>query len=169
MSKREARIARDNEKRLKQAEKNARLVEIVKDIEEPRLGADPNSIFDMKMSWSRDGADRSDSWSWGTPREWTDDDWDNLIKPKLEEWSNLKWSEIDQFSSGEGHKMHHLMDTGVIVEEAQYRLIEIDRYADRIFRFRLGNKRRLWGHRIVSKFYVIWYDPKHEIYPTEPD
>jgi hypothetical protein len=61
------------------------------------------------------------------------------------------------------------MDTDVIRDEAQYRLIEIEKYRDVIFRFRLGNKRRLWGHRIVSNFEIIWFDPTHQIYPTEPD
>ncbi|MEP7350514.1 MAG: hypothetical protein ABI668_11285 [Sphingorhabdus sp.] len=66
------------------------------------------------------------------------------------------------------HKMHHNMDVDILADEAQYRLIEIEKFADTIFRFRLGSKKRLWGFRIVNKFEILWYDPGHEIYPTDP-
>ena len=38
----------------------------------------------------------------------------------------------------------------------------------RIVRFRLGNRRRLWGSRVVSEFQIVGYDPEHNIYPTDP-
>lgn len=81
----------------------------------------------------------------------------------------MTWAEIDRLSSDTGHKMHHNMEVDVIVEEAQYRLIELDKYPDVIFRFRLGNKPRLWGFRTLANFEVLWFDPEHEIYPTEPN
>jgi hypothetical protein len=67
------------------------------------------------------------------------------------------------------HRMHHPMDTCVLSDEAQYRLIERDIYADTIYRFRLGNKPRLWGFRRLAEFSLVWYDPEHEIYPVEAD
>lgn len=63
--------------------------------------------------------------------------------------------------------MHHGMDVDSICEEAQFRLIEIEKYQDTIFRFRLGNLPRLWGFRILDEFTVIWYDPTHRIYPVD--
>lgn len=169
MLKREARLARKDRKRLKQAEKAARLKERPVPIKEVRLGADPGSIFHMQMQWSCDDPDCDGGWSWGTPRQWRGEEWEDLIRPKLDEWAKLLWKEIDRFSSDKGHKMHHLMATENIVTEAQNRMIEIEKFEDQIFRFRLGNKRRLWGLRVVNEFQVIWYDPKHEIYPTDPD
>lgn len=90
--------------------------------------------------------------------------------PKLEEWQKLTWAEIDNFTTGgqKRHRMHHNMDVDILADEAQYRLLEIEKEVDTIFRFRLGSKPRLWGFRIVNKFEILWYDPKHEIYPTEP-
>ena len=64
--------------------------------------------------------------------------------------------------------MHHGMDVDVITREAQHRLMVLDKYFDTIFRFRLGNRRRLWGFRILANFDVLWFDPEHEIYPTDP-
>jgi hypothetical protein len=169
MSRREARIARKEAQALKDAEKSVRLKESVAALPVPRLGADPSSIFQMKMTWSKDEADCEDCWSSGTARQWSEADWNNLIEPALQEWSKLLWREIDAFASGSGHKMHHNMDTDSILEEAQLRLIDIEKHSDTIFRFRLGNKKRLWGQRNLAKFEIIWYDPHHEIYPVDPD
>lgn len=169
MSRKEARIERENLKRLRDEEKSVRLRERQPQEKVVRTGADPVSAFQMTMTWTCDAPDWEDSWSWGQLRKWDDATWTSIIEPKLREFERLTWSEIDRFSSGEGHKMHHNMDTESICEEAQYRMIEIDRYDDVIFRFRLGNKRRLWGHRVVANFEILWYDPEHKIYPTEPD
>ncbi|WP_164780247.1 hypothetical protein [Mesorhizobium sp. M7A.F.Ca.US.011.01.1.1] len=180
MSKREARIARDLAAKLKEQEKSVRLRERlpiggirlgadVVDEKQVRTGADPGSVFSLQMTWACEKPDREHSWSWGVARDWSASDWEGLILPKLTEWEKLTWGEIDRPSSDSGHKMHHNMDTTEICDEAQSRMVEIERYADVIFRFRLGNKRRLWGHRIVNKFEILWFDPTHQIYPTEPD
>lgn len=134
-----------------------------------RIGADPGSIFHMSMTWSCENPDVDDVWSWGVARQWSDEDWTSVIEPKLQEFSKLTWAEIDGFSSDSGHKMHHNMDTDQICDEAQLRLIDIERYEDVIFRFRLGNKRRVWGYRVVGDFQILWFDPTHQIYPTDPD
>lgn len=180
MSKRDARIARKSEALLKHLAKSARLREVVpqggprlnsapSDEKQVRIGADPVSIYSMKMSWACDAPDCDGAWSWGDQRQWGSGDWDDVILPKLAEWSQLTWGEIDKFASGSGHKMHHNMDTSSILDEARLRMMEIERHSDIIFRFRLGNKRRLWGHRVVEKFEILWFDPAHNIYPTEPD
>lgn len=181
MSKAEARIARKEARALKQSEKSVRLLERP-EMAEPRVavspedgktvraGENPGSIFNMPMTWTSDEADCEGEWDSGTPRQWGKDCWEETIFPKLAEWQKLTWGEIDQFTTGgrERHKMHHSMEMEKLIDEAQYRLIELDRYSDIIFRFRLGSTRRLWGYRIVNHFEIIWYDPKHEIYPTEP-
>ena len=180
MSPREARIARDLARKLRENEKSARLRERVNDDEvrvgatvkadkSIRTGANPGSIFDMQMSWTCDAPDCEGAWSWGTERQWSEQSWSETIEPKLREWERLKWREIDTFSSGSGHKMHHNMGADVICPEAQERLDSLQKYGDDIFRFRLGNRRRLWGFRIVAKFEILWFDPHHEIYPTDPE
>jgi len=61
------------------------------------------------------------------------------------------------------------MSFETICTESQARLSDLQQYADEIYRFRLGNKRRLWGFRILNAFETLWYDPEHNIYPTDPD
>jgi len=135
----------------------------------------PDRVFSMQMTYAKEEADARNEadvegeWTWGVSRQWSYADWQDVLSPKLEEWSKLTWGEIDRFSSSSGHKMHHNMNTDAICEEAQYRMVEVDRYSEVIFRFRLGNKRRLWGFRIVNRFEILWYDPTHAIYPVDPD
>ncbi len=119
------------------------------------------------MSWTCEKPDCEGTWSWGIQRQWTADDWAKAIEPKLKEFEQLTWGELDSYSSDKGHKMHHSMDIEQIRDEAQLRLLEIELYSDVIFRFRLGNKPRLWGIRSLSNFEIIWFDPTHEIYRTE--
>lgn len=177
MSRRQARLERQHLKKLKQQEKSVRLRERP-GAPEPRLdsapsarkdvrtGADPGSIFQMRMTWSCEDPDCDGAWSWGVARQWAGEDWVNTIEPKLKGWTQLTWGEIDRFSSDTGHKMHHLMDVDRLCEEAQLRLLEIEKEGDEIFRFRLGNLPRLWGFRVVADFEVLWYDPTHQIYPV---
>jgi hypothetical protein len=181
VSKAEARIARQAAKKLRHVEKSVRMKErpdfaearTAIDISERsvRTGANPGSIFGMQVQWTTESADRDGAWESGTARQWADECWKSVIYPKLEEFGKLTWGEIDQFITGgkDRHKMHHNMEVDILADEAQYRLLELDKHGDIIFRFRLAAKKRLWGFRIVNKFELLWYDPEHEIYPTDPD
>ncbi len=87
------------------------------------------------------------------------------------EIERLTWREIESQSSG-GHRKHHSQALDTIVREAQRDaeragLGEI--FGDTMFRFRLGSRKRLWGFREESVFYVVWWDPNHKVYPTEPN
>jgi hypothetical protein len=172
-SKGDARIARELAKKLKQQEKSARLVSRLASSPPQdrtvRTRENPDSIYRMKMEWKIDDADRVGGWSWG-PREWGQEAWDEIIHPKLSEFSALRWAEIESFTTGgkDRHRMHHSMETDIICMEAQNRLAELGYEPDEIYRFRLGSRRRLWGFRIVQVFETLWYDPLHRIYPTEP-
>jgi hypothetical protein len=173
-SKSEARAARTANKKNRDEKKSERLrgspevrMGAASIARTPRLGADPGSIFHMEMTWTSDRADCEDCWQSGTPRQWTDDDWNIRIFPKLTNWQQLKWSEIEKATTDSGHKMHHSMPTDVICEEAVSRLSYLQIDGDSIYRFRLGNKPRLWGLRNVAEFEILWFDPEHEIYPTD--
>lgn len=178
MSKREARIARQALKALKNSEKSARQVQQIAEADavrlealpvakEPRLGANPASIFSMSMSWTCDAPDKEGAWSWGVERCWSDGDWEQTILPKLNAFAGLTWGELDGMSSDTGHKMHHNMEVEQICDEAQARLITIDQAGETIFRFRMSNKQRLWGFRTLAVFEVLWFDPTHQIYPVD--
>ena len=185
LTRKQKRELQQQVKKTHQLEKKARLLarpdfqfspRIQRDIPDdrgnPRIGVDPGSIMDCLMEWSSSEADIIGAWSWGQPRKWDEDDWDNLIYPNLCEFQKLKWSEIyAQRTVGKKnkiHKKHHEMHVCDIDKEACERWNELglDEY-ETMFRFRLGNKPRLWGYRIYIKYFLIWWDKFHKICPNE--
>lgn len=178
----EARVAKRLAEQLKREAKSARLraepdahsvrSEYAKEApKEARAGANPGSIFQMKMEWTVDEADRVGTWSWGVNREWGDEIWATELQPKLAQFAELSWAEIAKQNYGNDGKrraLHHDMPTDSICPEAQTRLDDLERDRPEVlFRFRLGNLPRLWGTRTVNKFEVLWYDPTHQIYPVD--
>jgi hypothetical protein len=112
--------------------------------------------------------DHAGSWSWAV-----DEDALKEIVAFLSEMEKLTWTEIraQMFNSKKGsHRKHHSMAPELLCPDAQRRLsvLRLDD-VDEIFRFRLGNKPRLWG--VIDDdgiFYPVWWDPDHEVYPTDP-
>ena len=188
MSRREARLARDAERLLRQAEKKARLAASVEHAGSPRVSSlpdsrrkarateEPNSIMQMQMSFSIfEHADREQSWSWGQARNWCTVESRSgggcLIRTTLESMSRLTWAEILAQTTGgrERHNKHHGQSVDSLCAEAQERWEHLERTEGELFRFRVGGKQRIWGVRHGAKFFVVWWDAEHKVYPTERD
>lgn len=123
-----------------------------------------------KMVYSMEISDREGEWEWGRSRDWGIKNWNKYINPALIQFSCKTWGEIQSEMTGNRknrHKKHHDMDVDILRKEAQKRLydLEYDDF-DKIFRFRISGRKRLWGFRICECFFFLWYDPKHEIYPS---
>lgn len=133
--------------------------------ESPRIATDPTAYRKMRPEWVRA---RFCSFF---PRNCTDHHWRKAIDPKLAAWETMTWGKIEQIPRGTGHgKMHHTMLVSKITEAAQDNLEQHGWGSfNEIFRFRMGNKPRLWGFRELHRFSIVWYDPEHEVYPTEVD
>ncbi|MBL4613641.1 MAG: hypothetical protein JKY27_02040 [Magnetovibrio sp.] len=182
-SKRDKRIAREYLKLEHQENKSARLRTTPagdRDVrtagnpgtsKTPRSSKNPGSISQMRMEWTTAMVDQEGVWAWGEPRAWSGEHWSDLIHPNLSEFEMLTWAEIWAQRTGgrKRHKKHHDMEVRVLRDEAVERWGEIGELGEITFRFRLGNRRRLWGYRQVNKFHLIWWDPTHKIYPTDPD
>lgn len=146
----------------------ARLVAL--DAEKIPKAIKDGSRFGSRVTWCIEKADRRDSWSWGEARQWSQEEWNSIIHPPFQQFAQLTWQEIDQFSSDTGHKMHHGHEIGDLIDEAQerWRNLNLEQY-DSVFRFRLGGqKRRAWGFIVQAHFHFVWWDREHSIYPTEP-
>jgi hypothetical protein len=107
------------------------------------------------------------SWSWGV----TDVTLQGIIE-FLTQMERLTWTEIQaQMTNNKkgGHRKHHAIPLDRLCPEAQRRLqdLRLDDLDD-LFRFRLGNKPRLWGVIHEGVFYPVWWDPEHKVYPTDP-
>lgn len=71
-------------------------------------------------------------------------------------------------SNGQKHHSHHVSDmpNG---SRRDYERLDLDKFCGgELFRFRLGSTRRLWGFRADHMFHVVWWDPDHKVYPSEP-
>jgi hypothetical protein len=82
------------------------------------------------------------------------------------------WAEIEGMRTGgrKRHKKHHDQPIDSLAKNAQdhigkHRLDEM--FGDAIFRFRVSGETRLWGFRARRIFYVVWWDSKHHVCPTE--
>lgn len=127
------------------------------------------SRFSEQVTWCDNRSDTHGGWSWGEARAWEKHEWQGEIEPKLMEYSKLTWAEVDSFSSESGHKMHHGHDIDHLVGEAQERWFELnlDEFANDIFRFRLEGTKRAWGYIVQAHFYLVWWERYHKIYPVD--
>lgn len=187
MGRREARIARKNEKQIKENEKKARLVEAVSLQQRPRTSFDPDdtktaraeatpeSIMQLPMTFRMfDFADKEGEWSWGQLRNWCLPEARGgagcVIRSVMTDMSRLTWSEILAETTGgrrKRRKKHHDQSWDSLCQEAQERWLAVERTEEDLFRFRVGGKARIWGVRQGATFFVVWWDAEHQIYPTE--
>jgi len=93
---------------------------------------------------------------------------DDEILEKLANFETMKWKEIFIDSK----KQNHTVDIGKIGKDAQNRLNELSKQKPDDMDFnlcslRLGGKHRIWG--LINKegiCYLLWNDPKHDVYPS---
>lgn len=84
----------------------------------------------------------------------------------LENLSQKTWRESEAEVAG-GHRRNHDHAVTDLVPSAQKRLRQLNQPEERIYRFRMSGKRRLWGFRSGNLFRILWYDPEHKIYPVK--
>ena len=84
----------------------------------------------------------------------------NIIK-KLQDYEGLTWSQVKSIRNC------HSCEVFKLPNDLQKRLIERELPLDELFQIGLGNKPRLLGYRELKTFYLMWYDPNHEIFPTK--
>ena len=89
------------------------------------------------------------------------------IITKLKDLEGLTWQEIMSASGGRAHGTNnHFEDVADLCKEARNRILELHMEdVDRVFSLRLTSTERLYGIIDEGIFFIIWYDPNHEIYP----
>jgi hypothetical protein len=96
----------------------------------------------------------------------------NSIVDHLRKREGQTWKDIHQELGMHNTKSHYI-PVSDLIKEAQDRLrylnINSALFADEIFSLRLTGAGRLWGQidDLNGAFYIIWYDPEHEIYPVK--
>jgi len=175
LSRKEKRLLAKQDKEEKFNQKKEHLISNLKEVTDaktpqsksnPINSKNPDEYHTMKVEWDCKTPDIKGEWSWSIKRK-------QLIadKEEIHEFLVLTqsstWNEILNQSSGgkKRIKKHHYQEVSSFISEAQKRWFTLYGEYDTAFRFRLGGKKRLWGYRIKNKFFVIWWDPTHKIYP----
>ena len=187
MSKKEDRIKRQNEKKLKDQQKKVRLAKnvevsskLIRITEKPDLRKIPRSVDvdnykNHYFSWCVSEADLEGVWSWGEVRKWEEEEYLNTIEPHFQALDNNSWQEVEtqtyNGASNQRKNLNKYQRLNSICEEAQQRWqdIEIISQFEVLFRLRLGTSRRIWGVRVQHHFFIVWYERHHQIYPLERD
>jgi hypothetical protein len=88
--------------------------------------------------------------------------WDDLFA-KLKSYESRTWAEIIA-----NNKRDHAVPVARLIKPARERLndLKLDD-VDELFRLRLTGTQRVWGIREGRVFHLIWWDPDHEICPSE--
>lgn len=80
----------------------------------------------------------------------------------LPEIERLSWKAVTKRPS-----KHHHVPRMKICKEAQQRLKNRDIHAEALISLRMTAKKRIWGIREGTVFHLLWWDPEHEVCPTE--
>ena len=140
-------------------------------------GFKPNTVDDKDLKksinyfeWSLDIVETSGRW--GLTADVLKEQWCSPTKGLLKtllDYENLTWRELANQTSGRnrGTRNHHVK-VSEILKEAQ-RLLRNSFVDDleEIYSLRITGKVRFYGIIQDSVFHILWYDPKHEIYPTK--
>lgn len=133
----------------------------------------PKAIFDGSryesvVTWCTSNVDTEGTWSWKEPRAWSAEEWEKIIHPKFSEFEKMTWAHVDTLSSGGTHKMHHSQELWELHPDAQSRWLVLHlQEFDSLFRFRLSNKKRVWGFVVQAHFYMVWWERNHIIYKSK--
>ena len=111
---------------------------------------DPDSFNNMHPSW-RFSAYDSKIWLF-TAEQFT-----QIIMPRLKEWEARTWNEILIHSKKENHSIN----TQSLNKIAQERLGELMIEAKAVISLRMSGTYRLYGYRMGSVFYILWFDTNH--------
>jgi hypothetical protein len=96
--------------------------------------------------------------------------WHELQRPKLEEilqklgqFESMTWNEI----LVKHKKRNHSVEVYKLCSRAQKRLETLRLDLDQIVSLRLSGEERVWGYRIEHTLNLLWWDPLHEVCPSE--
>lgn len=124
----------------------------------PRRAERPDSSDSLSPVWLFSMLDTEGPWGrcgLSTECVWSD------ILPKILNFESMRWSDFHGDTC-------HSVEVWKLIPEARKRIehLNLDD-VDELWRFRLTGLQRLWGIREGERFKILWWDPKHEICPSQ--
>lgn len=127
----------------------------------------PKTSKDDKVVWRFHRVDKAGDFAFDINRL---DFNHKLVFDKLLSYSTMTWQEIERATHDKGKSKNHVIRNAQedISKKAWQRLeaMHLENEADSLFSFALVNLVRVWGLKLGNEFHVLWYDPKHEVFPT---
>lgn len=123
----------------------------------PAIDASLVSPLKTTPAWKFSGIDIDGPWGWGSilPGFFMEE-----LIPKMKSFESMTWEEILR-------RNNHEVFVYQIGSEAQKRLqaLKLDD-TEKLVSLRFTGERRLWGIRSHHILKLLWWDPKHEVYPS---
>ena len=147
------------------AKKNKQIRGKIQKAQKTFSGIEFNSDTECPI-WLFDLLDRSGPFAFDTSRP---DFQHKEFLDKMIAYSNMTWAEIKQQTHDKGKSKHHMLDESGFSPAAWERVKakHLEEETDAIFSFALQNLLRIIGIRRNAEFHVVWYDPKHQFYPSK--
>ncbi|HUT99750.1 MAG TPA: hypothetical protein VM054_11845 [bacterium] len=126
---------------------------------QPSIEYNPSAYYELNPKWSFSYLQLDGKWCWSSIQRV------KLLEiiRKVKEFEKLKWKELLR-----GNHPAKSIPLENIITEAQGILIdELRIQQDEIVRFRLSGEERIWGLLVEGVFNVIFWDPEHEVCPSE--
>ncbi len=116
------------------------------------------SAQNKKLVWSVSSIDDSSKWGW---HKITCPDFLRKIWEKMRNFETMTWADILGAS-------HHAIPISNIIRPAQ-KLLEDLGYDDKdtLVSFHITGRERIWAIRSEEKAFLLWWDPHHEICPSQ--
>ena len=135
---------------------------VVKDLKnkKARLGADPGEAERSRPVWQVGSMDWDGPFGCGAL---TDSGAIRDLWAHLRDFESMSWVEIEQAGS-------HNVEVEKLSAEARERLVELRLDdIDELFSLRITGRRRVWGFRETNVLRLLWWDPEHQVCPSERD
>lgn len=116
------------------------------------------STQNKKLVWKVTGIDDNSQWGWN---QITCPDFFKNIWDKMRNFETMTWGEILG-------RNHHAVDVNDIIKPAKNRLEQLghDDQAE-LISFYITSRQRIWAIRSGEAAFLLWWDPNHEIYPSQ--
>ena len=120
----------------------------------PRAEADNSNLF---IEFKVDQIDKEGPYGWNK----FDSSCMKELMQKIFETQKLTWQVIAENGS-------HPISINKLVHHAQKRLTKIKKDdLDDLYSLRISGKKRIWGIRERNIFWILWWDPNHEVCPSQ--
>lgn len=124
----------------------------------PRIDLSLKNPMNENPVWHVSILDENGPWGW---RIIDKNFFFDQILPKIKNFETMFWKDILG-------RQNHEVSVSEIISDAQKRLAHLNLDdTETLVSLRLSGKQRIWGIRIGNILRILWWDPNHQIYPSE--